>query len=198
MEPEFPIFKPRYPLNARLRILVPSGLFFAMMCGVATSATPFPYFLWLLMTIVGLFISVTPFFIIREVRFLDEMIVRRHFLPDHFFTHEQFEQIDNDSILAGGRRIRMGRIANLEELREMSQRWKAARLLKESHSGKPKKESLFFQRGYGSYAGFWGLIFSVMVLMMLPSRLPVDPRWVLGGTFLVVYHLYVYIVPKYL
>lgn len=198
MEPEFPIFKPRYPLKARLTILLPSALFFATMCRVAISAASFPVFLWLLVLAVGLFISLIPFFTIREVRFLEEMVVRRHFLPDRFFTHQELENIGHDSIRAGGQRIRMGQIANLNELKEMSQRWKAARILKESQPARPKTEAFYFQRGYGSYASFWGLIFSFIMMMMLPSRMQLDVRWVLGGTFLVVYYVYIYIVPKYL
>jgi hypothetical protein len=198
MEPEFPIFKPRYPLKARLTILVPSALFFATMCLAAISAASFPVLLWLLLLAGGLFTSLMPFFVIREVRFLEEMVVRRHFLPDRFFAHNELENIDPDSIRAGGQRIRMGRIANLDELKEMSRRWKAARILKETQAARPKKESFYFQRGYGSYASFWGLIFSIIVMMLLPARMQTDLRWVLGGTFLVVYYLYIYIVPKYL
>jgi len=197
MEPEIPIFKPLYPLRTRLVILVPPALFLAMMCLIAISAASFPAFLWLLLLVIGLFISLIPFFTIREVRFLEELVVRRHFLPDRFFTHQEFETIDHDSIRAGGQRIRMGQIANLSELKEMSQRWKAARILKESQPARPKKEAFYFQRGYGSYASFWGLIFSFIMMMVLPSRLQLDPRWILGGTFLLVYYVYIYVVPKY-
>ena len=114
MKPEFPIFKPRYPLRIRLAILLPPVLFFGMLCNVAFSVANFPTAFWLLALAIGLFASLIPFFIIREVRFPDEMVVRRHFLPDRFFTYKEFEQINSDSIKAGGQRIRMGHIPALE------------------------------------------------------------------------------------
>jgi hypothetical protein len=80
----------------------------------------------------------------------------------------------------------------------MSQRWKAAKILKESQRAAPKTESLFLQRGYGTYASFWGLMFGIIVMLMDLPWLQLDPRWVLGGTFLLVYLVYIYIVPKYL
>jgi hypothetical protein len=41
-------------------------------------------------------------------------------------------------------------------------------------------------------------MFGIIVMLMLPPQLGLDPRWVLGGTFLLVYLVYIYIVPKYL
>jgi len=198
MELDFPIFKPRYPLRTRLVMLLPTVFFFGMMCNVAFSYAKFPTVFWLLALTVGLFTSLIPFFVIREIRFPNEMVVRRHFLPDRFFTYKEFEQIDGDSIQAGGQRIRTGQLDNLDELKEMSQRWKAARILKESQRTKPEKVSPYLQRGYGTYASFWGLMFGIIVMLMLPPQLGLDPRWVLGGTFLLVYLVYIYIVPKYL
>jgi len=198
MELDFPIFKPRYPLRTRLVMLLPTVFFFGMMCNVAISSTQFPVVIWLLALATGLFTSLIPFFVIREIRFPDEMVVRRHFLPDRFFNYKEFEQIDSDSIQAGGQHIRMGQVTNLDELKEMSQRWKAAKILKESQRTKPEKVSPYLQRGYGTYASFWGLMFGIIVMLMLPPQLGLDPRWVLGGTFLLVYLVYIYIVPKYL
>jgi hypothetical protein len=198
MEPEFPIFKPRYPLRIRLIMLLPTVLFFGMMCNVAFSAARFPIFFWVLALAFGLFTSLLPFFFIREIRFPDEMVVRRHFLPDRFFSYKELEQINPDSIQAGGQRIRMGQVTNLDELKEMSQRWKAAKILKEAQHNAPKTKSLFLQRGYGTYASFWGLMFGVIVMLMDLPWLQFDPRWVLGGTFLLVYFAYIYIVPRYL
>jgi hypothetical protein len=198
MKPEIPIFKPRYPFRIRLLILLPTVLFFGILCNVAWSFIKFPVFFWLLALALGLITSLTPFFIIREIRFPDEMIVRRHFLPDRFFNYKEFEQINAKSLHAGGQRIRLGEITNLEELREMVNRWKAARTLKEAKHPTKKSESLYLQRGYGAYASFWGLMFGVIVVLMDPSWLAVDPRWVLGGTFLVVYFVYIYVIPKYL
>jgi len=198
MNPEFPIFKPRYPLHTRLIMLLPSVLFFGMLCNVAFSVANFPMVFWLLELAIGLFTSLIPFFIIREIRFPDEMVVRRHFLPDRFFTYKEFEQINSDSIQAGGQRLRMGQITNLEELKDMSQRWKAAKILKESQRTVPEKKSFYLQRGYGTYGSFWGLMFGVILMLMDLPWLQLDPRWVLAGTFLLVYLVYIYIVPKYL
>ena len=198
MKSEFPIFKPSYPLRTRLIIILPSVFFFGMMCTVAFSAARFPFAFWLLALAIGLFTSLIPFFIIREVRFPEEMVVRRHFLPDRFFTYNEFEQINSDSIQVNGQRIRMGQIANLEELKAISQRWKAAKILKESQRTVPEKKSFYPQRGYGTYGSFWGLMFGVIFMLMDPPWLQLDPRWILGGTFLLVYMVYIYIVPKYL
>jgi len=198
MEPEFPIFKPCYPLRLRLVILLLPVLFFGMMCNVAFSAVRFHSAFWLLVLAISLFTSLIPFFIIREVRFPDEMVVRRHFLPDRFITYREFEQINSDSIQAGERRIRMGQITNLEDLKDMSVRWKSAKVLKESQHTKPKIRSIYPQRGYGTYGGFWGLMFGVIFMLMDLPWLQLDPRWVLGGTFLLVYLIYIYVLPKYL
>lgn len=198
MEPDIPIFKPRYSLRIRLGMLLPAALFFGMICVVATSLIRFPTLFWLLALAFGLLASLVPFFFLREIRFLDEMVVRRYFLPDRFFNFKEVEQINRDSILAGGQRIRIGEITNLDELKNMSQRWIAAKTLKESKRPALKQESLYLQRGYGSYASFWGLMFAVVVMLMDLPWLHLDPRLVMAGTFLVVYFIYIYIVPRYL
>ena len=198
MDPEFPIFKPRYPLRTRLVMLLPTVLFFGMMCNVAFSTAYFPMLYWLLALVLGVFISLLPFFFIREIRFPNEMVVRRHFLPDRFFSYKELEQINPDSIQAGGQRFRMGKITNLEELQELSQRWKAAKTLKESQRARHEIKSLYPRRGYGTYGSFWCLMFGIIVMLMDLPWLQFDPRWVLGGTFLLVYLVYIYIVPKYL
>jgi len=198
METEFPIFKPRYPLRTRLIIILPSAFFFGMMCNAAFSAAQFPLFFWLFALAIGLFTSLIPFFIIREVRFPNEMVVRRHFLPDRFFSYKEFEQINSDSIQVGGQRIRMGKITNLEELKSLSQRWKAAKLLKASQQAQPDIKSSYPQRGYGTYGSFWGLMFGLIFMLMGNPWPQIDPRWILGGMFLLVYLVYIYIVPRYL
>ena len=157
------------------------------MCNVAFSVTKFPIVFWLLVLVTGLFTSLIPFFFIREIRFPNEMVVRRHFLPDRFFTYKEFEQINPDSIQAGGQHLRMGQITNLDELKDMTQRWKAAKVLKESQQTKPEIKSFYPQRGYGTYGSFWGLMFGVIFMLMDLPWLQLDPRWVLGGTFLLVY-----------
>ena len=198
MEPEFPIFKPRYPLRTRLILFIPAILFFCMLCYAALSYAKFPIAFWVLTLSIGFLISIMPFFIIREVRFPKEMVVRRHFLPDRFISYKEFEQIDGNTVQAGGQRIRIGQLDNLDELKDMAQRWKAARILKEAQRAKPDIESPYLQRGYGAYASFWGLMFGIIVMLMLPPQLGLDPRWVMGGTFLLVYLAYIYIVPRYL
>jgi hypothetical protein len=198
MKPDFPIFKPSYPLRTRLIVLLPTVLFFGMLFNIAFSTVRIPLVFWLFVLVVGLYTSLIPFFIIREVRFPNEMVVRRHFLPDQFFSYKEFEQINPDSIQAGGQRIRIGPVDNLDELKEMAQRWKSARILKESQQPQPGIKSFYPQRGYGMYGSFWGLMFGVIVMLMDLPWLPFDPRWVLAGTFLVVYMVYMHIVPRLL
>lgn len=197
MRAEFPIFKPRYPLRTRLVMLLPTMLFFSLLCSAIVNLVRFPMIFWLLMFASAMVTSLLPFFYIREIRFPGEMIVRRHFLPDHFFSHEEFEKINPDSIQAGGQSIRMGQVTNLDELMEISQRWKAAEMLKGAQHRVAKPKSLYIQRGYGTYASFWGLMFGIIVTLMDLPWLQFDPRWVLGITFLLVYFIYIYIVPKY-
>jgi hypothetical protein len=198
MEPEFPVFKPSYPLHTRLAMLIPGVLFFGLLCTVAGSIVKYHALFWLIALALGLVTSLTPFFFIREIRFPDEMVVRRHFLPDRFFGYKELEQVNSSFVQAGGQRIRMGGIANLGELNDMIQRWTAAKILKEAQRPLQKPKPPYIQRGYGTYASFWGLIFGVIVVLMDLPWLRVDPRWVLGGTFLLVYLLYIYVIPKYL
>jgi len=197
MKPDFPIFKPVYPLRVRLAMWFPALLFFGMLCNVGFSLIRFPLVFWVLAIAVGMITSLVPFYFIREVRFPNEMVVRRHFLPDRFFSHHEFDQINADSIQAGGECIRIGTITNLDELKEMTQRWKANKLLKETKGVPSKAESPYLQRGYGGYASFWGLMFGIIVMLMDLPWLSLDPRWVLGGTFLLVYLVYIYIIPRF-
>ena len=41
-------------------------------------------------------------------------------------------------------------------------------------------------------------MFGIIVTLMDLPWLHLDPRWVMGGTFLLVYLVYIYIIPKYL
>lgn len=198
MDIESHTFKPRYPLQARLLLYGLPLVFFAMLCGAGSLFVELPGLFWALALAVAFMASLLPFFVIREIRFLDEMVVRRHFLPDLFVSHTEFERVNPDFIQAGGRRIRMGPVANLEELRVMAQRWKAACILKEAQRGPLASASLFPVRGYGMYASFWGFVFGVIVMLMTPAGLRLDPRWLLAGVFLLVYFLYIYVIPKVL
>jgi len=198
MDIESHTFKPRYPLQARLLLYGLPLALFAMLCGAGSLFVELPDLFWALVFVTAFFASLLPFFVIREIRFLDEMVIRRHFLPDLFVSHTEFERIDPDSIQVGGKRIRMGPVANLDALRTMAQRWKAACILKEAQRGPVSPVSLFPVRGYGMYASFWGFLFGVIGMLMTPAGLHLDPRWLLAGTFLLVYFLYIYVIPKVL
>lgn len=198
MSPDIPIFKPRYSAQVRLMILLPVLIFFGLICSAALSGFFAPVAVWVLVLLVGLAASLIPFFLIREVRFPDEMVVRRHFLPDYFFSHQEFEQIQSGAILAGGKRIPTGPLTNHQDLVEMAQRWRSTKLLKASRPPKSEIRIYYPQRGYGTYASFWGLMFAIIVVLISPPGLGLDPRWLLGGTFLLVYIIYSYIIPRFL
>jgi hypothetical protein len=198
MDTAYSTFKPRYPYHIFLVFYGLPALFFALLCGGVNYLFQAPLLFWFLAFLLGLVTSLAPFFVIREIRFLEQMVIRRHFLPDLFFTYKELQAIMPTFILAGGHRIRMGRIENLEELRTMAQRWTSARILKESRKLVKPGEPLFPQRGYSTYATIWGLLLGVIGMFLAPAWLPVDPRWVLGGIFLLAYVLYVYFIPRIL
>ncbi|MFZ5910368.1 MAG: hypothetical protein ACOYYU_10160 [Chloroflexota bacterium] len=198
MDIESHTFKPKYPFQTRLLFYGLPVIFFALLCGAGSLFVELPDTFWLLALVLAFLTSLAPFFVVREIRFLEEMVIRRHFLPDLFVSHTEFELVNPDSIQAGGRRIRMGPVANLEELRVMAQRWKATCILKEAQRGPLAPASLFPVRGYGMYASFWGFMFGVIVMLMAPAGLRLDPRWLLAGVFLLVYFLYIYVIPKVL
>lgn len=197
MKPESLIFKPAYTIRTRLVIYLLPILFFGMLSKAAFSSTIFPIIYWLATLAIGLVTSLVPFYIIREVRFPDEMVIRRHFLPDRFFTHTEFEQITVDSIIAGGHHLRVSEITNINQLKKMSERWKASKLLKDNAHKKSSNNFVYPQRGYGTYASFWGLMFGTIVMLINPIWVEIDPRWVMGGTFLLVYLAYIYILPRF-
>jgi hypothetical protein len=80
MELTLHIFKPRYPVEIRLAAILMPLLFFVLLFSAAFSITILPMIFWVLIFSLGVISSLVPFFIIREVRFLDELVVRRHFL----------------------------------------------------------------------------------------------------------------------
>jgi len=198
MDFETHIFKPKYPTWARLLLYGLPLVFFALLCGAGSFFIELPAAFWCLALGLALLTSFVPFFFLREIRFLDEVIIRRHFLPDLFFSHQDLHQINAESIQAGGRRIRIGPLSNLDELQGMAKRWKAARILKEAGHNVQPPAALFPRRGYGMYASFWGFLFSVIVMLLVPSGLGFDPRWLLGGVFLLAYFIYIYVIPKVL
>jgi len=100
-----------------------------------------------------------------------------------------------DSVLAGGKRLRIGQMENLDELSTAARRWSAARTM-ENKAPKPERSKpVYPSAGFGPYASFWGLIFGVISIFLMPDILPLDPRWILGGTFLSVYLIYIYVLP---
>jgi len=199
MEKEIKIFKPRYSAGINFITLGLPGLFFLLICGASVSFSRFSLLFWLFILTLGLFTSLVPFFIIREIRFHKEMVVRRHFLPDYFFSYNDFDQIDENSFIkTGEKHIRLGRIVNLDELKEMSKKWKAAKIIKESRQPPTTQDSFYPQRGYGSYAVFWGFMFSIIILFIQPSLFHLDSRWTFAGLFLGFYYLYAYVIPRYL
>lgn len=191
-------FKPKYPIQTRVLLYGLPLAVFVMLCGASSLFTRLPVAFWILALALSILTSLAPFFVIREIRFLEEMVIRRYFLPDLFFSHQEIEQINPDSIQAGGRRIRMGQVSNLAELREMAHRWKAARILKAAQYDQRAPIPLFPMRGYGMYASFWGILFGTLVMLLVPPELRFDPRWLLGGTFLLVYVAYIYVIPRIL
>jgi hypothetical protein len=196
MEITLHIFKPRYPVEIRLAVILMPLLFFVLLFSAAFSITILPMSFWVLIFSLGVISSLVPFFIIREIRFLDELVVRRHFLPDIFIPFEQIVSFENTIMLSDDRKIRLGKLGNLVELNAHFQRWKAAKLLKGSQSHPDPVKSLYPQRGYGSYASFWGLIFGVLFTSLAPPGFAIDPRWLLAGSFLLVYFIYIYIIPR--
>ncbi len=189
-------FKPHYPFRVRLFSTGVPLLFFISVIVAASSPVRVSNLYWLSALLLGLVTSLLPFFIIRQILFLNEMVVRRHFLPDYFIRHTDLSGISRDVIQAGSKGIRIGRLLNAEELSALVQRWSASQTLR-SASGVPAHSTAPFPiRGYGSYASFWGLIFGVIAMFLSPPAPAYDPRWILGGTFLFVYLLYIYVVPK--
>lgn len=153
-------------------------------------------FFWAVIFLLGIITSLLPFVLIRRILFVNHLVVRRHFLPDQFISQLEFEGIVGNSVLASGKRIRIGHMENLEELSTAARRWAAARMLENKKAREGQPRPVYPTSGYGPYASFWGLIFGVIAIFMLPEILQVDPRWILGGTFLSVYLVYIYILPR--
>ena len=152
--------------------------------------------LWAVIFLLGFITSLLPFFLIRQILFVREMIIRRHFLPDLIIDLPEFEGVMGNSIIASGKRIRIGPMENLEELSTAARRWSAARTMENKAIKHEQSGPVYPTTGYGPYASFWGLIFGVISIFVLPDILPVDLRWILGGTFLSVYLIYIYILPR--
>ena len=198
MPPEPYIYKPRYSLRLRTIVAGVPALFFFFLCAAPFILNSMPIAVWVFVLLLGVLTSFIPFFTIREIRFLEEMVVRRHFLPDLFFSLNEIEQVGADRLVTTKGRVRMGELTNLEELNEKYRQWKAAKLLKQASRSGTSQSPIFPQRGYGTYASFWGLLIGAIFMMMSPSWLKLDPRWVLAGGFILIYSLYIYVIPRIL
>jgi hypothetical protein len=198
MASNYSVFKPRYSITVRLLLTGMPVLFFGFLVIEASIPRLIPSPFWYLTLLLGIVTSLAPFFFIREIRFTEVMVIRRHFLPDIFIKHKEIEKVEGDKIYVDRRRIRIGKLENIRDLKQMLQSWSAARTLKESTGSNPQVRSPYPARGYGGYASFWGILFGVIIMIIGQNWIHVDPRWLLGITFVLVYYSYIYIVPKYL
>jgi hypothetical protein len=170
--------------------------FFVLLIWAAARPSALPPLFWIAILLLGILTALIPFYTIRDILLLDPLVIRRHFLPESLVVVMDIESIGPGTITAGGRQIPIGRMENLEELRSMLDRWKAALALKAAARRPGQVSGNFPTRGYGAYASFWGLVLGVVVMILQPSWLAVDPRWLLGATFLAVYILFIYVLPR--
>jgi len=194
--PETRAFHPRYPLWLRLGRLILTASFFISLFLAAGSPYRYAPSAWLALFGLGTLTSLLPFIGIRDILFLDQLVIRRHFLPEKYVQHNNLALGGPGQIFADGHRIQLGGIENLQELDQAIRRWSAARILKDASGTRRAPLTPYPTRGYGSYASIWGLLLGVISLSMQPAWLHVDPRWMMGGVFLVVYLLYIYIIPR--
>ena len=157
-----------------------------------------PSYLWLLLLLLAIATALTPFFVIRRIDFRDRMVVKRYLLPDQFIDHKEVGEVSSSAIQTTSGNIRLGNLQNVEELKGMVQRWSAVKILKEAQrKGQPQSARAELPvRGFGSYGFAWALLIGIMAMYLQPPWLAVDPRWLFGISFLVVYVVFVYILPK--
>jgi len=198
MDPDIPIFKPRYPLPYRLGFLAAPLLFFGMLLGGIGAPAILPIGYWYVALLVGVLTAFLPFFRIREIRFANDLVLRRYFLPDIFVNYKDKYEIEGGIFHVKNRNIRTGPLENVEELKGMERLWSAKQTLREATGGPASFRPIFPSRGHGTYAGFWGLALGVIVAILASTWPNIDPRWPPGITFLTVYFVFVYIVPSYL
>ena len=170
--------------------------FFTLLIMAASSRLLSTKFIWAVIFLLGILTSLLPFYLIRQILFVGEVVIRRHFLPDQFIGLHEFGGVIGDSVLASGKRIRIRHMENLDELSTAARRWSAARTMEKKTPKPERSKPVYPTAGYGPYASFWGLIFGVISIFVLPDILPLDPRWILGGTFLSVYLIYIYVLPR--
>jgi hypothetical protein len=198
MDQNIPIFRPRYPLAFKLGFISVPVLFFGMLSYGIGAPSLEPVIYWYLALVCGGLTAVFPFFFLREIRFVNDLVIRRYFLPDIFVNPREIYTIEAGEIYVRGLRIHIGPLENLEELKGMAKQWSAKQTLKAVARGQASAPLYLPSRGPNAYAGFWGLMFAVIVVILAPVGPSIDPRWPPGIAFLVVYFVFAYIVPKYL
>jgi hypothetical protein len=190
------VFTPRYSPLVQIASLGLPVAFFGALAAAATSSTAMSPGLWSLTLALGIGTSLVPFLRIRDIVFARQLVIRRHFLPETSLAHREIAEVGKDAIVGGGLRIRLGGLRNSDRLREAVRQWIAAQVLKEAAARVEKQPWIYPTRGYGGYAGFWGIIFGMISLFLRPSWFPLDARWVMAGVFLIVYVLYIYVLPR--
>ena len=196
MDQDQPVFKPQYPLVYRLVFLILPIIFFALLLRGIVAPRSLPITYWYITFLCGILTAISPFLIIREIRFVDDMIVRRYFLPDIYIHYTETYSIENNVIDVRQRHIHLGRLQNGAELSDMVRRWSARRALKDSRRTRILTKMVLPSRGVGAYAGFWGLVLGLIVAILQPAEPGFDPRWLPGSTFALIYFLFVYVIPK--
>ncbi len=196
MNQEQPVFKPQYPLVYRLVFLILPIVFFALLLRGIVAPRLLPIAYWYMTFLFGILTAISPFLMIREIRFVDDMIVRRYFLPDIFIHYTEPYSIQNNLIDVRQRHINLGRLQNVDELNDMVKRWSARKALKDSRRTQILTKMVLPSRGVGAYAGFWGLVLGLIVAILQPAELSFDPRWLPASTFALIYFLFVYVIPK--
>jgi hypothetical protein len=197
MENEDIIFKPHYTSYASLALYGLPLAFLGLLCA---SASLFPQanpLFWVAMLALGITASLLPFFFVRYILFREKMVVRRYLLPDTYLDYREVQEVDAAVIHTTRGDVRLGRLQNADDLREMVQRWKAVRTLKENQRGPVQAQRFELPvRGYGTYGLMWGLMFGIIAMYLIPASLNLDSRWVLGGALLLTYLIYIYILPR--
>ncbi len=179
------IFTPRYTLPTRL-VIIGLPILFALLFGVEIFSLQAKWG-WLLTFMVGLAAAVAPFFVVRRIHFRDRLVVKRYLVPDAYIEHKDIIAVTNRTIQTTTTRIHLGKLLNPDEFHTIFQRWKAVKLLNEAGNRAHPRTMLLPSRGLGSYVFIWALLFSLIVLFMLPEGLNMDIRWLVGGAFTVFY-----------
>ncbi len=199
MDLDEPVFKPRHAPALALALYGLPLAFFGLLCASASIWMINSPLFWGFLLLAGILASLVPFFTVRLILFRERMVIRRYLLPDISLNHDEVQSVDASAIHTNRGRVRLGGIRNAAELQEQVRRWQAARVLKASQPHAPQKAYIELpQRGYGTYAVVWGLLFGIIGLYLVPASLGLDARWVMGGIFVLVYLVYIYVLPRVL